>query len=110
MGFLKRGEMRKFGQAQERLKFLHVRDDRNDPAIVGPEELLQGKYGQQLVLGKLALGELRGIGREPLASDPQGHPGQRLGRTRHAACGAHSPLIGPPQENGLGISTEQTED
>lgn len=107
MGLLKCGEMRKLGQAQEFLKFLHVRDDRDDPAIVRLEELLQGEQGQQLVLGELAFGELRGIGRKPPASDPQGHPGQRLGRTRHAACGAHSPLIGPPKENALGISTEQ---
>ncbi len=85
MSFLKGREMRNLGQAKDLLKLLHVLQDGHDPAVIGPEELLQGQHGQQLVLGEVVFGELRGIRRQTLASNPQGHPDQRLRRTRHSA-------------------------
>ncbi len=57
MGFLQRCEMRDLRETEDLLKLVRILQDGNNPAVVGPEELLQGQHGQQLVLGEVALGE-----------------------------------------------------
>lgn len=62
MRFLKRRVVRKLGQPQQSLKLLHVRKEGDDATIVGPEELLQGQHREQLPLGEVVPGKLRGVG------------------------------------------------
>ena len=89
MRLLKRREMRHFGQPQHLLEVGHILDESHDAAIVCSEELPEHQKGEQLVLGEVLLGELRGIRRQGMPRHTQGHPGQRLRRTRHASLCLH---------------------
>lgn len=69
--------MRHFLEIQNPPQIGQVHEQLDDAAIVGLEELFEDQKGEELMLGEIFLGKLRGIGRESIAGDPQGHPGQR---------------------------------
>lgn len=56
-------------QPQRVAQVREVGQQRDDAAVVGLEELPQGQDGQQLVLGKVFLGELRGVRRVGVGRD-----------------------------------------
>ena len=89
MRFLEGREMRNFGQAHQVAKIGRIFEKGHDPAVVRAEELLEHHHGEQLVLSKVLPGESRGIRRKSPPSHTDGHPGQRLGRTRHASLCLH---------------------
>ena len=94
MRLLERREMRQSGYPQQPLQLGHVRNDGHDAAIVRAKELPQREQGEQLPLGEVSTRELRGIGGQTPTSSPQGHPGQRDRRTRHASLCFHQKKIG----------------
>ena len=92
MGFLKRGVVRDLGEAEQMAQFLHVGEQHHNATVIRSEKLLQRQNRKQLAKCEVLLRELRGICGKTAACDSQGHPGQRLRRTRHATLGAHSSI------------------
>lgn len=85
--------MRHLLEFQKALQIGQIAEKLDDAAVIGLEELFQNQEREELMLGEIFLRKFRGMGRQSVAGNPQGHPGQRHWRTRHASFGFHEPWI-----------------
>src|SRR5512135_43031 len=81
-----------------------VAEDRLQAAIVGLEELAEGQRGEELVLGVVVPGELRGVRQQRDLGSGQSGAGQLQGRFGHRTSGLHTYTTSPTPKR---FSTEQ---
>ena len=99
MGLLQSGVMWHLVDLQDGPEVRGIAKNLDDASVIGLEEELQGEHGQELVLREIPAGKLAGISRQRPLGNPNGHPGQRIRRPRHAALGCHMEING---KNGRG--------
>src|SRR6516162_5567961 len=88
--------MRDLVQAEVGAQLGEVVEQGDDAAVVGLEEGLQGQAGEELVLGKVLAGELRGVGGQGLLGEAQGLAGHGPRRFGHRSCSSHGTYLDAP--------------
>jgi len=102
--------MRELFQLQCTAQVGEVLQQLNDAPIVGPEELTQCQYGEQLMLCEVLAGVTTGIDGQAALGHLEGYSGQGQRRFGHGSHG-HIPLSitysSAASRKTLGFSTEQ---
>ena len=90
--------MRHGAKAEAPAELGEVVQQLGEAAVVGLEEGLERQQGEQLVLGVVLAGELRGVGGQRLPRQPQRLPGHGTRRLGHRSRGLHTPLYAAQPE------------